>query len=214
MGLITALTTQKKNQQRVNLFLDGEFAFGIPVDAAIGLKIGQELSEQEISRLQELDQFAKAKDQALRLIVRRPHSIFEIERRLRSKKYSDETITQVIARLQELDLLNDEAFAQYWVEQRETFKPRSQIMLRQELQQKGIDRQLIDTILGDLDEEDAARRLAKQKVYRWSHLPYDEFRAKISRFLQQRGFRYDTIKKITNEIWHSMTETVSNSDND
>lgn len=204
MSVITALTIQKKNPQRVNLFLDGEFAFGIPIDSAIALKVGQTLTADELTNLEAAGQFSKAKDHALRLIARRPYSSFEIEQRLRRKSYADSTIANVIERLHELDLLDDVAFARYWVEQRETFKPRSQIMLRQELQQKGIERQIIETVLIDLDEDAAARQVGEKQARRWQNLPYDEFRAKLSRFLQQRGFRYDTVEKITNEIWHSI----------
>ena len=82
--------------------------------------------------------------------------------------------------------------------------------LRQELQKKGIARHIIDRVTESIDEEDAARRVGEKKARRWSHLPYNEFRVKLGGFLQRRGFRYDTIETITNEIWHSMAEHVAN----
>ncbi len=206
MANITALTTQKRNKDRVNIFLDGEFAFGLPAVAALNLRTGQELSDGEIAALQELDEVDKAKKSALGLIGRRPRSSVEIERHLRQKQIDDLVIDKVIERLTAVNLLDDKAFSEYWVDQRETFKPRSHLALRQELMQKGVSRDIIDAALENVDEREAARRAADKRTGRWEHLPENEFRAKLSRYLQRLGFPYDIIRDITNSSWQALDD--------
>ena len=150
MRVITALTRQKRNADRVNVFLDGEFAFGVTELAAARLRLGQALSPEELDALKQEDTLEKAKQSAFKYISYRPRSIAEVERNLRDKSYDEMVITQVITRLQELQLLDDTSFVQFWVEQRETFKPRSVMALRQELLQKGVARHVIDDVLAKL----------------------------------------------------------------
>ncbi|MCZ7666400.1 MAG: RecX family transcriptional regulator [Chloroflexi bacterium] len=138
MGKITTLSAQSRNRNRVNVYIDDEFAFGLAYVAAASLHVGQELSQEEIEALKQRDSVEKAKDSAYRLVSLRPRSIAEIQQNLSGKGYDPEVIEQVVTHLCHLDLLNDAAFAQYWVEQRDTFKPRSHMALRQELQQKAL----------------------------------------------------------------------------
>jgi len=206
MATITALTAQKRNKERVNIFLDGAFAFGLSAVAAMNLRQGQELSGAEIAALKELDEAEKAKKISLGLISRRPRSAAEVERHLRKKQYDDLIIEKVIDRLTSVDLLNDADFAGYWVEQRETFKPRSRLALRQELMQKGVSRTIIDAAVNEVDERAAARHAAAKQSRRWTHLPEDEYRAKLGRYLQRLGFPYDIIRETTNSSWQTINE--------
>ena len=125
MQRVTALTRQKRNPDRINVFLDETFAFGLAEIAAARLQIGQMLSPEEIAELKRQDSFEKAKQSAFKLISYRPRSVAEVARNLREKSYDEAVVSEVIARMQELQLLDDHAFALYWIEQRETFKPRS-----------------------------------------------------------------------------------------
>jgi regulatory protein len=204
MATITALKYQKHDADRLNVYLDGEFAFGLAAAVASRLTIGQTLSPSEIVILLQQDDVEKAKKSAIQLISRRPRSVFEIERHLQKKGYEDQVIDQVTEHLTSIDLLNDTIFTGYWLEQREAFRPRSNLALRQELNQKGIDRAVIDAALNDIDEEISARRIAEKQAARWAHLPEEEFRVKLGRFLQQRGFPYDVINTTTNDIWQTL----------
>jgi regulatory protein len=198
---ITALKPQKKNQERVNVYLDGEFAFGLPLDAAIALRIGQTLSEDDIAALQDRDRFARLRDQAMRYLSYRPRSVAELRRHYLRKGHEEPLIDRVIAYLTERSLLDDYAFARYWVEQRETFKPRSRLALRQELYARGVEPAAIDAALDEVDEIAAARRVATKLAWKWQQLPYAEFRTKLGAYLQRRGFSYDIIKLIVEETW-------------
>ena len=208
MATITALTAQKRNPDRVNVYLDGTFAFGLPAITAATLKVGQTLSPEDMAALQQEDLVDKARQSAIRFIGYRPRSVMEVRRNLRGKDYDEPVIEHVLERLQAVELLDDVAFAHYWVEQRETFKPRSQMALRMELQQKGVARDVIEKALAEVDEPAAARRAAEKQARRWLQLPEDAFRARLVGFLQRRGFNYGVIDEITNEIWNSIAEST------
>jgi regulatory protein len=167
MGKITALTRQKRNPDRINVYLDGKFAFGLAAITAVSLRVGQTLTPSEIDSLQGSDLEEKAKEVALRFIEYRPRSIAETRQHLLKKEYPEDVVERVIERLTAVELLNDAAFARYWVEQRQTFKPRSQLAIQQELRQKGVERQAIDAALDGVDEVTAATKAAEPKARRW-----------------------------------------------
>ena len=98
-------------------------------------------------------------------------------------------------------MLDDHAFARYWVEQRETFKPRSRRALEYELFQKGLSRQVIEQAVAEVDEKAAARRAAEQKARLWAHLSEEEFFAKMQGFLGRRGFNYAVIAEVSSQLW-------------
>ena len=204
MGKITALTRQKRNPDRINVYLDDEFAFGLAEITAVPLRIGQVLTPAEIEKLQEADLEEKAKNLAIRFIEYRPRSIAETRQHLQKKEYPDAVVDRVVERLTAVALLDDAAFAHYWVEQRETFKPRSKIALQQELRLKGIDRTLIEEAIAEVDEIAAATKAAQAKAQRWHTLPKAEFRKKLGGFLQRRGFGYSIVREITEAFWEEL----------
>lgn len=197
---ITALEVQKKNHERVSVFLDGEFAFGLPAVEAAKLQTGQVLSEDEITALREIDAVARALDRAVRLLARRPYSTAEIRRNLSSKQIAPPVIDEVLARLERLGYVDDLAFAQYWVENREQFRPRGPHALRYELRQKGIPDRIIDAVVQGVDTDDSAYRAAQKRINRYQGTTRREFREKLSAFLVRRGFDYDTVRDVVDRL--------------
>lgn len=203
MGTITAITRQKRNKERVNIFIDGAYAFSLAEITAAWLKIGQELTPEDIARLDAEDTVEKAKQSAYSFLSYRPRSTAEVRQNLLKKEYDETIVEQVITRLIELNLLNDREFARYWIEQRETFKPRSQRALHQELHQKGLSREVIEAAVAEVDELAAAQKAAEKQAQRWIQLPKETFFSKMSGFLQRRGFDYTITKTVTEELWQS-----------
>jgi regulatory protein len=201
MGTITALTAQMKNPDRVNVFIDGTFALGLALTVAAGLRVGQEISQAELEKLDQHDEVHRARERVLGLLARRPYSSSEISRYLRRHQMGDEIIKNVIDDLTEAKLIDDDAFAAYWVEQRETFRPRSRLALRQELSQKGVDREVVNEALSEIDEIDAARRVALKQAGRWRGLAEAEWRTKLTRYLMRQGYPYDIVSEIVSETW-------------
>ena len=204
--IVTALTAQKRKKDRVNVFLDGEFAFGLTLFAAANLRIGQELTEEKIAEIRLENDYEEAKNRAFNFITYRPRSEREVRLNLAKKDYSDGTVERVIATLKRLDMIDDEAFARYWLEQRNTFKPRSNMALRQEMMQKGISRSIVDEVLSDNDDFQAAVNAAAKRTGRWQHLPREAFDQKMMRYLQGRGFGYGICREVIDQIWETREE--------
>jgi len=120
---------------------------------------------------------------------------------LRDKKATEEAIQDVLAKLQERRWVDDAAFAAFWIENRESFKPRSRHALRVELRQKGISDQIIEASLADVDELASAYEAARGRAARLAHLDYQTFRRRLGGFLQRRGFGYDEIKETVERLW-------------
>jgi regulatory protein len=205
-GRITALKAQKRNRQRVSVYIDGRFAFGLAAIEAMRLEIGQLLSATDIARLKEKDLAEVAYERALNLLSYRPRSTAEVRRRLTEKQFDEQTTAEVIARLTRAGLLDDEVFARYWIENRDTFKPRGSRALRYELRQKGVADSVLDAVLTDYDESDAAYRAGLTRAQRLARqfTDIDTLRSKLLAFLSRRGFSYglarDTVDKILTEL--------------
>lgn len=209
MREITELKQQKRNKDRVSVFLDGTFAFGLTLEAAAGLRVGQELSDAAIAQLQDRETMVRARQGAFRFVSYRPRSIAEVRRNLLGKEYDEIVVETIINDLVERDYLDDEAFAVYWVEQRETFKPRSRLALRQELYEKGVPREIIRRAVSQVDETEAADRAAEKRAYRWSQYSEEAFQEKMIAYLRRRGFNYRTAKKATAGAWRNLQDDES-----
>jgi regulatory protein len=152
----------------------------------------------------------KAKDYAFKLLSYRPRSVKEIEDRLKKKDYASKIIFEVVRNLKKLKFLNDKEFARMWVESRIKTRPMGRYRLKQELIQKGIDKDLIEKTLSNYREEEEielAKELAQRKLKR-SYQDLDEITTKrrLYGFLQRRGFSYDTIQEAMKEIRRAENE--------
>ncbi len=203
---VTALVAQKKNPDRVNVYLDGKFAFGLAAIEAVRLRRGQVLTEADIERLQAADDVEKAREKALRFLSNRPRSEWEMRQNLRKAGYGDEAIDRVLERLRGVGLVDDAAFVRYWIDNRAQFKPKGEAALRQELRRKGVDREVIDTVLEESGhaEDRAAIQAAVAKADRYRQLPREEFAQKLGAYLARRGFDYETVREAVQAAWQAM----------
>jgi len=204
--VITAIEPQKKDRKRVSIYLDGEFSFGLSGILAACLKIGQELSNEKIGQLLHEDQFEKATQKALHFISYRPRSILEVRKNLITKEIPSTVIENVIERLENNYLLNDEVFAKEWINDRNDFHPRSRLALRMELKEKGIPEEIIESALENLDEDGLAYKAAKKYSNRLKKLELQLFRKKLSSFLARKGFAYSIIYPVVDKIWNEIQD--------
>lgn len=208
MGKITALKVQKRNPNRVNIYLDDEFAFGLARITAAWLHLGQELSADKIASLQAQDAGEVAYQQALHFISFRPRSEDEVRKKLAEKGAEPEIIESVLARLRTAQLVGDEQFARKWIDNRSTFRPRSHRMLRYELHQKGVGEVFIQQALAEAENEpDLAYQAGRKYARRLEGLDWELFRKRISGFLGRRGFSYGTIAPVVRQIWDEIHST-------
>jgi regulatory protein len=204
---ITAIEPQKRNRQRVNVYIDGAYAFSLNQAVAAQLNVGAELTDEVKAIIDGQERIETARQQAERFLSYRPRSVAEVRQRLAREDLDEESIDGIISNLRKRRLLDDGQFANYWVEQRDTFRPRGLVALRQELRQKGVDKTTIDKALTDHDDLASARRAAAKRLRRWADLPEETFRHKVSGHLQRRGFPYGICKQVVNELWAEIEAT-------
>jgi regulatory protein len=200
-GTITALKAQDRSKDRVSVYLDGKFAFGLALIHALWLRVGQALSDSEIDDLKAADTLEKAKQRAIGLISYRPRSVEEVKRRLKRVGVDDGAIEGVIASLRESGLLDDQSFSKAWVESRLGASPRSRRMIAWELRQKGVSEATISDSIENVDDEAAGLALATKHWPRFAKLEsINERRRKLSEFLARHGFDYETIRDIITKL--------------
>ncbi len=207
---ITNISQAVKNPDRVNVSVDGAFRFSLDISQVIdlGIKVGKEYSEDELTELETESQFGKLYGRALEYSLMRPHSKREVKdylwRKTRETKYksrrtgeiksrpgvSQTVADRVLARLEEKGYIDDEKFARWWVESRNLTKGSSLRKLTSELQAKGVARNIIESVLEATDRSDSneLHKIITKKRHR-----YDD-EQKLIAYLARQGFSYDDIK--------------------
>ncbi|HCU79612.1 MAG: hypothetical protein CL606_07310 [Anaerolineaceae bacterium] len=200
MDTITDIKSQRRDKNRVNVFMDGQFAFSLSYNQAQLLTVGQELSSVEMANLLESDNVEKAYEKALGFISHRPRSVLEVSNRLKKYGIDSKVAEEVISRLKEKNVLNDTDFALLWVENRSTFRPRGKLLLRKELLSKGISDNDIEIALSEVEESADARQLAYSKLSKYNDLTLDSLRQRIWSLLSRNGFDYSIVNDVVTEI--------------
>lgn len=199
MPVITAIKPQK-SRKRVNIYLDGKFGFGIDLEnfTRMRLRVEMELTEKEIEEIVKKAEFQKTLDKLLRFATLRPRSEREVKNWFSRRAVHESLHEELFNRLRGLDLIDDKGFAVWWIEQRTAFKPRGKRALGAELRNKGIKKEIIEEVFGEieLDEESIARQILQKKKYRWEKLDKYEARRKMAEFLARKGFAWEVIEKV------------------
>ncbi len=206
MAIITALRTSRGRGKRVTVSLDGKSAFSLEAEVAVkeGLKVGQELASGQIEALARSDQFQRCHNAAAHYLSYRPRSEHEMRQRLLRRGFSDDIVEAVLKRLREQGLVDDMAFAQFWRDNRQSFSPRSQRLVRLELRQKGVTGDIVERVVSTISDGDNAYRAATSKTYRLPLSDYESFRRRLGDYLKRRGFGYGVIKETMERLWQEI----------
>lgn len=195
-GTITAITAQTNDPERVSIFLDETFAFGLPTLVAHdeGLRVGDRIDATRANALVARDEAARATTASLAFLGYRPRSEQEVRVRLRQKGFTAPAIDETITRLAGWGYLNDATFARLWVESRSG--SRGSRLLEQELRQKGVSRETARTVLDDaeLDERTAALEAGRKRLRQSGTTDPVAARRRLSDYLLRRGYGYDTVR--------------------
>jgi regulatory protein len=203
-GRITEIRDQVRDPERVSLFIDGKFRLGLPRIAVAErhLRVGQILTEDDLTELEGVDEISRATHQAVRLLSYRPRSKNEISTRLRRNGFGDEAISAAIGRMEELGYINDEDFATFWVENRQQHRPRGRRLIAQELRAKGVSQEVAEQAVEEagIDEFSQALELAQKRAERMRGLEREVWRRRMAGFLQRRGYNWDVTRRVLEEI--------------
>lgn len=199
---ITALKAQKRDPNRVNVYLDGKFAFAVQRIVGAWLSVGQMIDDKKVDNLKTQDTYEKAFLKAVRFVDYRPRTEQEVRKKLREQEFPEAVIEAVLERLNNLDFVGDAKYARFWIENRSTFRPRSHRMLVSELIGKGVSSEIIDEALQDAeDDESLAYKAATKYIRRVEGLDWENFRKKLSGFLARKGFSYSVTAQVVRQVW-------------
>lgn len=191
---ITRITQQIKNPNRYSVFVEDAYSFSLSADALLDSHLvnGQELTEGDVVHFKKLSAEDKAFNLTLAYVARRMRSEGELADYFRRKDYAPELTEQILGRLRKLNFVDDEEFARRWVENRRMLKSSSTKKLRQELLQKKISSEIIQTVLAE-DETDE-RQMLRELVAKKRKMSQYQDDQKLMRYLAGQGFNYDDIK--------------------
>ncbi len=203
---ITALQRQANNQDRINIFVDDQFllAASAIIVLQMGLRVGQDLLPNQLEQLHQEEALQQATNRVLNYLSFRPRSREEVRRYLHKKETPPELIETVMQRLDDLGLINDQSFTEFWIESRERSHPKGAQALKNELRMKGVKRELIDELVNDQRDEEYALRAGRKKAALLAHQPEMDFKtfcARLGPFLQRRGFSYEICTRVVRALW-------------
>ena len=194
-----------RDPERVSVFIDGEFAFGLPAIEAVrrDLKSGVELTESDIQELLALDEIERAVTAAITFVSYRPRSEREVRDRLRRREFSQPAVDEAVERMRGWNYLDDQAFAEWWVENRAEHRPRGKRLLAGELRNKGVPSEVVSEVLeeAEIDEPDAALELARKRLGSLSSLDRQTQERRLSAYLARRGYSWDVVGPVLKQVF-------------
>lgn len=199
---ITALKSQRRNRDRLNVHLDGEFRLALAGEVVLrrGLRVGVELTDADLRELEAEDLAWKARQASLSLLSYRPRTASELRRRLERKEFPEELAAATVEDLRSRGLVDDGAYAESFVRDRVRLRPRGKRRLVQELRAKGVDAETAAAAIAEVleAEETSEAALARAAAEKWSPRPGEDPRSARRRlygFLARRGFGADAIRE-------------------
>jgi len=140
-------------------------------------------------------------DATYRYLSYRPHSEAEVRQRLHQRGFDTEVVERTLAKVKEQNLIDDVTFAQFWKENRLSFKPKSKRLIEKELKDKKVAAEIIERVTEDIDDMDNAYKLGCSRMHVLAHLDYPDFYRRLSNYLSYRGFNYEVIKCTIAILW-------------
>lgn len=178
-----------------------EYLFSDEACERCGVVEGWEASVETLKQLDRAERRVNAHEAALRLLAARPRSENEMRTRLAMRGIDPSAIDDEIERLRSAGLLDDQKFADAWVEDRKRVSPRGRRMIRYELLGRGIDPEAAEQATRDIDDRETALLLARGRARRAPRTSYEAFFSKVGGFLRRRGFDYEVTADATRQVW-------------
>jgi SOS response regulatory protein OraA/RecX len=193
---ISDIKQQVKRQGRYSIFVDDKYSFSLSDEALLEhkVRIGQELTKDELKAFKEASQFDKAYNLTLAYVARRSRSEWELRDYFRRKEIDEDAGEQIMQRLRNYGYVNDEAFARSWVDNRRLLKPISRRRLQLELRQKHVADDIVRRVLED--DETSDRDTLRELVAKKRRLTRYQDDTKLMQYLVRQGYGYDDVKAV------------------
>ncbi|MEG0250125.1 MAG: recombination regulator RecX [Peptostreptococcus sp.] len=204
MSKITGIEIQKRNKNRVNLYVDNEYLLSLQAELVYkyNLSKNQEIDKEKLIEIARADDYEKAKNKALNSLSKVEKSEKKIREKL-SGDFDEEIIEMVIEFLKKHELVDDERFADMIVSNDLNFKRVGKNRIKQNLYTKGIKREYIDSAISEIDSDvelENAIYLARKRLPRIKDKDINKVKNKLYQHLSYKGFSYDIIKLAINEV--------------
>lgn len=203
--VITKIEAQKNKENRVNIFINGEFAFGCSSELIYyhNLFKGKEINVEDLKEVIREDNYLTGKTKALKYLETSLRSEHQIREYLEKREYEEEAIERVIKFLSEYKFIDDEYYARAFMTQ--NIKNQGKNNIKYKLLQRGISEDIIVKTLDDIsseEEEKIALKLAEKKaaVLCKNESDIRKIKAKLNTFLLSKGYGYDTIKSVIDKL--------------
>ena len=198
--IITEISNCKKNKNRVNVFVDGTFAFALYLETAVqySLKKDMDITALDLKKIAEDDEKKYSMDVAFKFISYRMRSENEVYKKLKQKGVSEGSAEETIKRLEELGYLNDRVYAEtYAAELKERMGNRG---IMRKFFEKGIDKELAEEVLQGVGDFSKSAAVQAEKLFeKYKDLDGKQAREKVFRTLMSRGFEIGDIRRAIKE---------------
>lgn len=198
---VTAIKPQKR-QGRFNIFIDGKYSFSLDSFSLgkSGIYVGKVFSDAELENFIKEGQLQKNLEKVMNFLSFRPRSRKELQEYLMRRKVDEENRNLVLEKVEKLGLVDDKEFARWWVEQRQTFRPKGARAIVQELRRKGVGREIIEEVKISSDKERGnAQRLLEKRWPVWLREGRLMARKRAGDFLARRGFSWEVIERAVDQ---------------
>ncbi len=200
---ITKIEKQKKNKDRVSVFIDGEFSFGADNFALLSnhLKEGDEITAERLSHIKNTAVFEDAKNYSARLLSQRSYTVKTMKEKLTAHIGNEEIVEKTLCFLKEYKLLDDADFAYRYAHDLVHLKKLGLSQVRWKLKEKGICQDLIERAIEELDFSDTINENLQALAQKKLGGNYDiKNIAKTKRYLASRGYSFDQINTVFSKI--------------
>lgn len=204
---VTDFSVQKNNEEKMNIFVDGEYRFSVSMDAFLnfGIRKEMEITEEQIKEIMEADSVKLAYLQILTTLKYGMKTEKEMSDKLRSKGYSEEAIISAIEKAKEYNYINDDYYIECYMRSKAIPSKWGEQKIISNLYQKGIEVNVIKEKLQEIYSEDDkynnAYSLAQKKLTTIKEEDINKKKQKLNAFLLGRGYKYDIISKVINELF-------------
>ena len=204
MPKITKIEEQKRNKDRVNIYVDGKYErsaskYSIKIN---GIKEDMEINLEKLEKVIHTDDVEKAKGYVVDYHLNKSYEL--IKRKLKQKEYNDKVIEEVMDFLKQYELVDDKVYAESKAKDLQNLNKKSKRMIEMELKRSGIDQETINEALENIDEDkeyENAKKIVEKKIndYKRKSANIYEFKNRIYRLLASKAYDSDMITKIMNE---------------
>ncbi len=207
LGTVTQLVASKRKPERINVFVDGEFAVQVHIDIISRYRVtkGMHLTDETAALLLSDKRRQRIRQLAFAYVSFKPRTERQIRDRLAKKEYAEDEIDEAIEFCREFGLVDDEAFARMYVRDALTLRSLSPSRLRADLVRKGVKREIADeAVRSSFSQDDVSRIALEAAIKKQRAVAYrtpEKQRAAVISFLQRRGFAWDVIRAVMARVF-------------